>query len=146
METTYFLGIRGIADFVFMLLFGGLTMIIFAWFWTGIPFLGSSMVFMVLYSFCRKNPDHDELLWMFRFKAWHFPFVLLALGVLLGGSPLLDILGILVGHLYYFVTDVVPIRYRIQLIKTPEFLYRLFEQGTLRPAAPSWQRGGYRLQ
>jgi len=36
------------------------------------------------------------------------PWVLLAFSVLLGASPVVDLLGIFVGHVYYYLEDIVP--------------------------------------
>lgn len=45
--------------------------------------------------------------------------------ILLGSSGLVDLLGILVGHVYYFLEDIYPqmIPSRTRLLKTPAIVY-----------------------
>ena len=77
-------------------------------------------------------------------KAIHLPFAYVALSVLMGGmySDLLH--GIAVGHLFYFLVDVVPIVYRKDVLHTPQFLIdRLGVGAYAPPAAP--EGGGNRV-
>ena len=55
-------------------------------------------------------------------------WVLCGFSVLMGGDPLTDMLGIGVGHLYYFLEDVYPrmLPGRPRLLKTPRFIDALF--------------------
>merc|ERR1712048_949634 len=77
-------------------------------------------------------PYIDVTFWGFQFKAWHLPFVLLLFTFVMGNSPVLDIFGILVGHLYHFLMDIVPRVYNKELISCPQFLYKLFDQTQAR--------------
>ena len=77
----------------------------------------------------REQCKRHVVFWGFGFKAWHLPFVLLAFGVLLGANPMLDILGILVGHLYHFLSDILPnTHYRYDILKCPQWLYKIFDE------------------
>lgn len=74
-------------------------------------------------------------------------------------AVLRDGLGIIVGHLYHFLVDIVPKVYRVSVLKTPQLLIDIVEIHvpkmmswfTGRPVAgvqyqPDWRRsGGYRL-
>jgi Derlin-2/3 len=101
---------------------------------------------MVLYIWSRKDPYRQVTLWGFAFAAWQYPFALLVLGILFGSNPILDILGIVIGHLYHFLVDVVPVKYGKQVIRCPQFIYDLYEHGNLHGRATGWQRGpGHRL-
>jgi hypothetical protein len=44
-------------------------------------------------------------------------------GVMLGQSPIYDLLGLGVGHIYYFLEDVYPNISNRRLLKTPGFMY-----------------------
>lgn len=108
---------------------------------------------MALYVWSRRDPHRDVIFYSFRFKAWHFPFVMLLFGMLLGGSPVGDLMGIFVGHLYHFLLNVVEPRWRLRVISTPAMLYRLCgaddvaderERQYRNPNMP--RGGGYRLQ
>lgn len=41
-------------------------------------------------------------------QSFYLPFAFLAITVLMGGSPVLDICGIIAGHLWYFFTVLYP--------------------------------------
>jgi Derlin-2/3 len=43
--------------------------------------------------------------------------------VLMGGSPLPELIGILVGHIYFFLDEIYPNTGGPRLIKTPQILY-----------------------
>lgn len=97
------------SDFALMLLFGGILMCIFSAFVSVPPFLGSSLAFMMVYVWARRNDDvRMSFLGLFTFRAPYLPWVLLGFSVLLGNSPSVDLMGIAVGHLYFFLDDVYP--------------------------------------
>lgn len=51
---------------------------------------------------------------------------MLALDVLFGSHPVPDFLGIVAGHLYYFLTVLHPLATGKNLLKTPNWVYPLF--------------------
>lgn len=56
-------------------------------------------------------------------QAPYLPWVLLAFSVLLGNTIWVDLIGMAVGHTYYFVEDVFPqIRGGFRILKTPQIL------------------------
>jgi len=96
-------------DFALMLLFGGAAMCTASAFISAPPFLGSSLAFMMVYVWARRNADmRMSFLGLFNFRAPFLPWVLLGFSVLLGNSPSVDVMGIAVGHLYFFLDDVFP--------------------------------------
>lgn len=71
-----------------------------------------------------KSFDNLRLLKLFFFQAPYLPWVLVAFSVLLGNSVLVDILGIAIGHLYFFLEDVFPNQPGgRRLLTTPRLLY-----------------------
>lgn len=100
---------RGLTSaFFYMLLFGAIIMSCLAPF-INIHFLGSSLTFMMVYVWGRRNDQvRMSFLALFQFTAPYLPWVLLAFSVLLGNSPVVDLMGIGVGHIYYFLQDVFP--------------------------------------
>ncbi|XP_018333552.1 derlin-2-like isoform X3 [Agrilus planipennis] len=57
----------------------------------------------------------------------YLPWVLLAFSLLLGNAVYVDLLGIAVGHVYYFIEDVFPSqRGGFKILKTPAFMKALF--------------------
>ena len=96
-------------------------------------FLAPSLSFMVVYIWGRRNPHSIlNLFGILQFNAPYLPWVLLGFGFLLGQSPTSDILGILVGHIYYFFEDVYPKYYpNRRILKTPHIMFviiNLFHQ------------------
>jgi Derlin-2/3 len=79
---------------------------------------------MVVYVWSRRNPHAImSLFGLFQFSAPYLPWVLLVMGMLLDQSPVFDILGILVGHIYFFFEDVYPrFRPNRRVLKTPAFM------------------------
>jgi len=119
------------ADFFYMVLFGAILMTFVAPF-INLHFLGSSLTFMMVYVWGRRNPfGRMHFLGLFTFTAPYLPWVLLSFSLLLGNDVIVDVLGIAVGHLYYFLEDVYPrmIPSRKRLLKTPHFLELLFAVG-----------------
>ena len=49
---------------------------------------------------------------------------MMGFGVLTGGSPFNDLIGVAVGHLYYFLTEVLPESHGHNPIKTPNWIRR----------------------
>ena len=49
-----------------------------------------------------------SFLGLFQFRAPYLPWVLLGFSLLLGNSPSIDLMGIVVGHVYYYCEDVFP--------------------------------------
>eukprot|EP00271_Cylindrocystis_brebissonii_P020769 TRINITY_DN703_c1_g3_i1.p1 TRINITY_DN703_c1_g3~~TRINITY_DN703_c1_g3_i1.p1 ORF type:complete len:235 (+),score=32.65 TRINITY_DN703_c1_g3_i1:235-939(+) len=128
------------ADFFYMLLFGGTLLTIIAPF-VNIQFLGSSLTFMMVYVWGRRNPNVQmSFLGLFSFTAPYLPWVLLAFSVMLGSSPVVDLLGMGVGHVYYFLDDVYPRMSGRRFLATPGFIRALFPadnfvvQGPVDPA------------
>eukprot|EP00741_Cyanophora_paradoxa_P004805 tig00000829_g4662.t1 len=111
------------ADFFYMMLLGGFTLLGINWF-IGQVLLGDAMIFMLIYVWSRRNIHVNMSFYgLFQFKAPYFPWVLVLFSLLMGGDPILDLMGIAVGHLYYFFADVVPTQPNgLRLIKTPSFI------------------------
>ena len=60
---------------------------------------------------------------LLNFQAPYLPWVLFAFSLLLGNSVIVDLMGIVVGHVYYFLEDVFPREHGgFRLLKTPRFL------------------------
>ncbi len=140
------------ADFLAMLLFGGAIMCAVAPLLDVPPFLGSSLSFMMVYVWSRRNElARMSFLGLFQFRAPYLPWVLLGFSTLLGNSPVIDLIGIGVGHVYYFCEDVFPHtpagRGR-KLLPTPEvlhFVLGLCLSGYSLQRSPAAAEGGRRI-
>eukprot|EP00730_Choanoeca_flexa_P000043 TRINITY_DN10017_c0_g1_i3.p1 TRINITY_DN10017_c0_g1~~TRINITY_DN10017_c0_g1_i3.p1 ORF type:complete len:262 (+),score=31.14 TRINITY_DN10017_c0_g1_i3:197-982(+) len=142
------------ADMAYMILLGAAFLLLISpWltFTDQLLFLGSSLTFMLVYVWSRRNPSiRMGLLALFFFRAPYLPWVLLGLGVLLNHDPWSDLLGIAAGHLYYFLEDVYAQPRAVgglggpQVLATPRWLKYLIE-GQEAPPAPADARpaGGF---
>ncbi|XP_034951647.1 derlin-2 [Chelonus insularis] len=125
------------ADFVMMFIFGGVCMIIFAFF-VNLLFLGHAFTLMLVYVWSRRTPFvRMNFFGIFNFRAPFLPWVLLGFSLLLGNVIWVDLIGMAVGHMYYFAEDVFPqqVGGGFRIIKTPEILKKLFDE---RPEDPDY--------
>lgn len=115
------------ADYVFMLLFN-LTCLVIIGFIAPLMLLMDPMVLSVLYIWCQLNKDTVVTFWFgSQFKAMYLPWVLLAFNLVIGDGGLFELIGILVGHLYFFLMFKYPLDFGgARLLNTPQFLYKYF--------------------
>ncbi|KAL3274238.1 hypothetical protein HHI36_015649 [Cryptolaemus montrouzieri] len=116
------------ADFVMMFLFGATCMIIFAFF-VNLLFLGQAFTIMLVYVWARRNPYvRINFFGLLNFQAPYMPWVLLGFSLLLGNAVYVDLTGIAVGHIYFFMEDVFPNQQGgFKILKTPMFLKMLVD-------------------
>merc|ERR1719198_824090 len=127
------------ADYAWMLAFGMMVMMALALVMPGLVLFGPSMVFMILYMWARKNPESPASMFGFQLQAFYLPWALVAFHILIGNSVFMPLLGIGVGHLYYFLVDVAPEQAGIDIIKTPGFVVDFFggmAMGAIEGGAP----------
>ncbi|KAL5021908.1 hypothetical protein ScPMuIL_001063 [Solemya velum] len=115
------------ADYLFMLLFNLVCLIIIG-FIAELFLLMDPMVLSVLYVWCQLNKDQVVQFWFgTRFKAMYLPWVLLAFNMIIGSGGLIQLVGILVGHLYFFLMFKYPQDFGgASLLHTPQILYKYF--------------------
>jgi Derlin-2/3 len=71
------------------------------------PFLSQALLSSVVYLWSRVNPTQPlSIFGLFTVQAFYFPWVLVAMSVLMGSSPVPNVLGIVAGHVYYFLTQI----------------------------------------
>ncbi|KAJ3308305.1 hypothetical protein HDU76_004023, partial [Blyttiomyces sp. JEL0837] len=131
---------------------------------TAIPFLSSPLTFMLVYLWSRRNTHiRMNFLGLFTFTAPYLPWVLLGFSLLLHGVwPTGDLVGLAVGHVYYFLDDVWPKQRAEQMLRdaglagvegvepppvarvlrAPQFVVNLFDGGRDR-MDPTLPRGFY---
>jgi len=97
------------AKYVWMLLFGWVH-ISWAASYLQVHFLGSALTFMMAYVWGRRNEDVKmSFLGFLTFHAPYLPWVMLAFSVVIGNAIMMDVLGIAVGHWYYYWEFVFPV-------------------------------------
>ncbi|EGG21307.1 derlin-2 [Cavenderia fasciculata] len=86
-------------------------------------FLGPALELMVVYVWSRRNPNIViHFFGLFTFSAPFYPWVILGISYLLKQSIENDIMGIIVGHIYYYLEDVYPTISGRRLLQTPGIL------------------------
>lgn len=142
----------GTADYAFCLLFGVVVMLLSYPLLTAylMPIFSRNLTYYVLYVWTKLYPTLQVSIWGFPIPAIYLPFALAGLSLCMG-NPISDIVhGSAVGHLYYFLADVVPLVYHKEVLHTPQFLIDQFGVGVYRPepptaaAAPQPSVGGFR--
>jgi Derlin-2/3 len=124
----------GTADYAFALLFAMVTMV------TTAPIVRKylipvstlyckNLVFFVLYIWSKKNPTAQANIWGIPIPAIYMPFAYLGLSMFMGNPIHYMIHGIAVGHIYYFLVDVIPVVYGKDILHTPQFLVDFFGVG-----------------
>ncbi|KAJ1503051.1 hypothetical protein HMI54_007482 [Coelomomyces lativittatus] len=99
------------ADFLWMLLYSSTSIVVLAWFLlpNKLELLSSPMTFVIVYIWSRRNPFiRMNFLGVLNFQAPYLPWILLGFGALLHGIPWNDLLGALVGHVYWYFEDIYP--------------------------------------
>ncbi|XP_075253681.1 derlin-2-like isoform X2 [Convolutriloba macropyga] len=145
LEENSFRGRTG--DFVFMFVFGATLMMILGYFFN-LLFFGTAFTIMLVYIWSRRNPYvRMSFFGILNFQAPYLPWVLLGFSLLMGNSIQVDLIGIAVGHVYFFLEDVFPYQPGgFRLLKTPRIFNLLFdpipEHDNYDPA-PEDRPGGY---
>ena len=103
---------------------------------------------MLVYVWARRNPHvRMNFFGLLTFNAPYLPWVLLGFSLLLGNSIAVDLLGMAVGHFYYFLEDVFPNqRGGMRLLTTPQIFKVLFDPAPEDPdynPLPEERPGGF---
>ncbi|CAL8289034.1 unnamed protein product [Merluccius merluccius] len=142
------------ADYVFLLSFNWLCIVI-AGLLMDMQLLMVSLIMSVLYVWAQLHKETIVSFWFgTRFKACYLPWVIMGFNWVISGSLVSELIGNLVGHLYYFLMFKYPMDLGGRaFLSTPEFLYRLlpnqrgvagFGAPPSRRANPEEQPGGGR--
>lgn len=123
LETGIFAGRR--ADYVFMLAFCWLCAVILA-LALSVFIVWEGIILAAVYVWCQINRDQIVSFWFgIRFKASYLPWVLLAFNFILSGRIIQELIGIFVGHLYFFLKFKYPQDFGGRnLLVTPQILYK----------------------
>mmetsp|Transcript_22304 Transcript_22304/g.37312 ORF Transcript_22304/g.37312 Transcript_22304/m.37312 type:complete len:271 (-) Transcript_22304:468-1280(-) len=126
------------ADFLFMMIYGASLMLFCSMgfdFFSRIKFLGHPLSFMMVYLWARDPENYHVRMSFFgviQFSAPYLPWVLLCFSLVLGNPIEMDLMGILVGHTYYFLDCVYPRVAEVRgwslkrIMVTPPILHYIF--------------------
>nr|KYP41422.1 Derlin-1 [Cajanus cajan] len=115
------------ADYVWMFIFGAFSLLVItAVPYFMFPFLGISLVFMIVYVWSREFPNaRINIYGVVSLKGFYLPWALLALDLIFGNPIKPDIVGMLAGHLYYFLTVLHPLSGGKFKFKTPLWVHKI---------------------
>ena len=110
------------ADVLFMLFFGMLCHVLLDVFVLG-PYmvLSPQLLYMIVYLVSRKNPTGQANFFGIKVPLFYLPWVYVGLSILMGNDPMPCLIGILVGHIFYFFTEEFSRMQGYDLIRTPRF-------------------------
>ncbi|KFH43105.1 Derlin-like protein [Hapsidospora chrysogenum ATCC 11550] len=94
------------------------------------PFLGHPLSSTLVYIWSRRNPDTRlSFLGLLVFTAPYLPWVLMGFSLVMHGTvPRDEIMGVVIGHVWYFFTDVYPpLHNGSRPLDPPRWWRRLFE-------------------
>jgi Derlin-2/3 len=113
------------AEFIMYILFS-CTLFLFAAIKFGLQFLSPCLSACMLYIWTRRNPNvMVNIMEVFEFRAQFLPWFLMMLVVVFGFDAKDDVIGAVVGHIYYFLADIlpeIPETYDMQVLKPPGLL------------------------
>jgi len=127
-----------LADQIWMLVIIALALYVLGSYMFGMPVLSASLLMSILWVWCKRNPTVELSFYGFAFSAAVFPWVLTGIHMLMGGNLIEDILGVVAGHVYFFLKDVMPDTHGWRFAETPHFLLR-----AVPPTGFSTSEGGF---
>ncbi|KAG6552758.1 hypothetical protein Mapa_005706 [Marchantia paleacea] len=100
-------------------------------------FLSNSLVFMLVYVWSREFATSNvNIMGLAQLKGFYLPWALLAVNTMFGAPFIPDLLGIIIGHIYYFLTVLYPRSTGRYLLLTPQWVHTLVSKYALfRPAS-----------
>ncbi|ESN98693.1 hypothetical protein HELRODRAFT_67318 [Helobdella robusta] len=115
------------ADYLYMLIFNWICLVIIGLI-AELRLLMNIMIISVLYIWCQLNREQIVQFWFgTQFKAMYLPWILVGFNMIVGNGGWHDLLGIFVGHLYFFLMFKYPQDFGgYQFLQTPSILYKYF--------------------
>ncbi|OOQ87486.1 Derlin-2 [Penicillium brasilianum] len=125
---------RSPAHFAWLIFYATSSLLIISPF-LSLPFLGTALSSSLVYIWARRNPDTRlSFLGLLVFPAPYLPWVLMAFSLIVYQTvPKDELLGVAVGHVWYFFNDVYPTLHGgHRPLDPPMWWRRLFESGPAR--------------
>eukprot|EP00386_Alphamonas_edax_P013096 GDKI01040593.1.p1 GENE.GDKI01040593.1~~GDKI01040593.1.p1 ORF type:complete len:214 (-),score=24.51 GDKI01040593.1:28-669(-) len=119
------------ADFLWMLIVTMSLLLCLSYFFGSSYFFSGAMIDVMTYIWGRRNPHARMNVFFFTVRAPYLPWALAGMSLLLGGQIKDHLLGIAVGHTYFFFEDVYPLMPTskgTRIFKTPKLLKMIFRE------------------
>lgn len=113
------------ADYLYLILFNSICLIVIGMI-AEIRLLMNLLILSVLYIWCQFNREQIVQFWFgAQFKAMYLPWVLVGFNMIIGSGSWQELIGIFVGHLYFFLMFKYPQDFGgYQFLQTPSFFYK----------------------
>lgn len=108
------------ADFIYMILVSMAILIVVGYYFD-LMVLSEALLYVVVYVWSRRDPEILVNIFGVKFKSLYLPWAYVALKIVMGSSAANALVGIAVGHVYYFLVDVLPRSHGVNVIVTPKF-------------------------
>ena len=114
------------ADYLFMILIAMPMIWMFDYFNNGFCY-SDSLLYIIMYVWSRREPESQLNIFGFKFQSVYLPWVYIAIRLLMGGSIMMPIIGIIIGHSYFFLIEVLPGQQPSlgSIIRTPQWCVRI---------------------
>jgi len=119
------------ADFLYMLIVGAAMLLLATYFFGSSFFMSNAVIDLMTYVWGRRNSNTMMHFVFFAVRAVYLPWALAFVSWLMNGSLQDHLMGIAVGHIYYFFEDVYPLMPTsggFRLFRTPRILCILCRQ------------------
>ena len=115
-----------------------------------LPIIAPALLMAIVYTWAQLNQNQIvSFFFGIKVKAQYFPWALLLLDVLTGAPIMMNLVGIFVGHLLYFLQHIYPAASGMHLLpQTPQLVNQWFAQGAgsnirgFTASAPAGRAGG----
>lgn len=108
------------ADFLWLILMSVALLLVVAYFFD-LMVISEPILYVIIYTWSRREPDAVSGIFGFKFKSVYLPWAYIAMRLVMGGSITEPLIGVGVGHLYYFFAEVFSVSHGRKLIVTPQF-------------------------
>ena len=116
------------ADFATCLLFNAVFGLLVAYLANRYVIMEAPFVFSLIYVWSKLMPDLQMSIWGFPVMSANLPWVMMAFSLFTGGDIFTDLVGVVIGHTYIFLTKILPDSHGYNLLKTPGFLVTLVDK------------------
>ncbi|EDO08420.1 Der1-like family protein [Babesia bovis T2Bo] len=90
---------------------------------SGFPFLNDALMFSILYYWSKRDMWNSVSIYVFTVKAYQLPYAMLFLNFIMGAPMIINIIGMIAGHIYYLIREVLPtMGYKNYVSKTPHWI------------------------
>ena len=90
--------------------------------------LAQQLLLAFIYIDSKREPQKMINLYFLPVKNALYPYALIVFNIISGAGIYDNIIGIIAGNIYYFLTDVLPVTKNLNILKTPKFLVDLLEK------------------